>query len=103
TTNANNDSGISYATASSDGHWLAGLDYPDSIALWKLGGTPPQRAAKFILPTPHGTISPGSFSPDAHWFCFTDSSNVQSAVHLIDLRGDTPREVTVLKAVADEK
>jgi len=100
-----NDSGaqIDHAIASSDGHWLVGFDFFDSIGIWKLDDAPPQLAARFVVSTPHGGISPGSFSPDARWFCFTDNSNVQSAVHLIDLRDDTPREATVLKADADEK
>ena len=100
-----NANGEYVATASSDGHWLTGNDPSDggSVSLWRLSDGPPQRAAKFVLPTPHGGISPGSFSPDAQWFCFTDKSIAQSAVHLIDLRGEAPREVTVLKADADEK
>ena len=103
-TATNNGSGIDHAIASSDGRWLAGFERgTDFFGLWRLGDTAPQRAAKFVLPTPHGFPSAGSFSPDAHWFCFTDNHNVESAVHLIDLRGDTPREATVLKADADEK
>ncbi len=98
-----NANSVHFAIASSDGHWLAVLDANESFGLWRLGDAVPQRVAKFALPTPHGNISPGSFSPDGQWFCFTDNSNVQSAVHLIDLRGDTPREATVLKADADEK
>ncbi len=102
-TNINNDYGTKHITASSGGHWLAGLDANESFGLWRLGDVAPQRAAKFVFPSPHGGISSGSFSPDAHWFCFTDNGQNQSAVHLIDLRGDTPREAAVLKADADEK
>ena len=102
TTVNNSGANVYYTTASSDGHWLAGFE-EDGLSLWSLGEAPPQRAAKFILPLPRGNIVPGSFSPDAQWFCFTDNSNVQSAAHLIDLRGETPREATVLKAEADEK
>jgi WD40 repeat protein len=99
TTIANhNTEDISHATASSDGHWLAAFDSPASIGLWRLGESLPKRAAKLDLSIPRF-----SFSPDSHWFCFIDSSQGQSAVHLIDLRGDTPREATVLKADADEK
>ena len=102
-TSTNTGSVIHYPTVSSDGRWLAGWEVPDNIALWKLGDATPQRSAKFTLSSSHGNIWQGSFSPDAHWFCVTDNRSVQSAVHLIDLRGDTPREANVLKADADEK
>jgi serine/threonine protein kinase len=102
TTNTNNNELIHHATASSDGHWLAAFDQSEGICLWRLGDAPPQRLAKFVLPKLEPGIRPCGFSPDAHWFCFTDSSQGQTAVHLIDLRGDMPREAAVLKADADE-
>ena len=99
------------ATASSDGRWLAALEGTSvlSVGLWKLSDdAPPQRAAKFVIPNPHGNATPVSFSTDSHWFCFTDkkstdNNHTQSSIHLIDLRRDTPREAIVLKADADEK
>ena len=98
--------GAQLPTASSDGRWLATVEPFEgefgSIRLWRLSENPPQRAARFLFPGPHGNLIPTAFSPDAQWFCFTDNCNAQSAVHLIDLRGDTPREATALKADADE-
>ena len=81
-TNTNCVTQIIHPMASSDGRWLAAYEATDksNFSLWRLSDSAPQRAAKFVLPTPHGNISPGSFSPDAHWFCFTDNHNVESAV-----------------------
>ncbi len=109
--NTNNGSGIFHPIASSDGRWLAAweaIGNSDTFSLWRLSDSAPQRVASFAIPQPHGGIQPGSFSPDSQWFCFADENAVSenaasSAVHLIDLRGDTPREATVLKADADEK
>ena len=102
-TSASHNERIHHATASADGRWLAAFDLPANIGLWRLGDATPQRVAKFVLRAIDGNIPPVSFSPDAHWFCYTDTSQGQGTVHLIDLRGDTPREATVLKADADEK
>ncbi len=100
----NSDDGSRLAIASSDGHWLAAFEYNlGGIVLWKLSDTPPRQFAKFKFRVPYANVPPLSFSPDAKWFCFTDLSQEQSTIHLIDLRGDTPREAAVLKADADEK
>lgn len=101
-TTSQNPEAIYHATASSDGRWVAGFVVPGSIGLWRLGDTPPQRAANFVLRATDGNIPPFSFSPDAKWFSFTDTTQGQGTIHLIDLRGETPHESTVLKAEADE-
>ncbi len=103
-TATNTVTGYRVPTASSDGRWLGVFDQgpSGSFELWKLNDALPQRAAKF---TRHGLDNwlPVSFSPDANWFCYTDGNGAQSTIHLIDLRGDAPREAAVLKAEADEK
>ena len=104
TTNIDDGIGIHHTVSSSDGQWLAAFEYNlGGIVLWKLSGTPPQQFAKFKFRTRYANTPPLSFSPDANWFCFTDLSQDQSTIHLIDLRGDTPREAAVLKADADEE
>ena len=103
TTTSQNGEGVYHATASSDGRWVAGFVVPGSIGIWRLGDAPPQRSAKFVIRATDGYVPPFNFSPDGKWFSFTDTSQGQGTIHLIDLRGDTPREATVLKADADEK